>query len=66
MDKLYTPEEYSNLQRLQQELRDIEIETTPFPRKSPKENVIKNILAFSKALEVKKLNSLPDYEQILN
>ena len=66
MQHIYTPEEYFDLQKLQQELRDIQIETNNFPKKNPKAQTIRNILAYSKALEVKKLERFPNYEQILN
>jgi len=36
MEHVYTPEEYLTIEHLQQELKQIEIESNPFPNKRPK------------------------------
>jgi len=66
MEHVYTPEEYLTIEHLQQELKQIEIESNPFPNKRPKEVTVNSILAYSKALEIKQLENFGKFEQILN
>ena len=66
MKHIYTPKEYFNLESLQEELKDVEIESIGLPKMNPKSNTIQFILNYSKALEVKKLKGLGNFETILN
>lgn len=66
MEHVYTPEEYLTIEHLQQELKQIDIESNPFPNKRPKTVTINSILAYSKALEVKQFKRFGKFEQILN
>jgi K+-sensing histidine kinase KdpD len=66
MEHVYTPEEFLSLEHLQQELKQIEIDSNPFPNKRPKAVIVNSILAYSNALEVKHLKKFGKIEQILN
>tara|TARA_B100000508_G_scaffold84952_1_gene66032 strand:+ start:2534 stop:2761 length:228 start_codon:yes stop_codon:yes gene_type:complete len=66
MEHVYTPEEFLNFENLQHELKDIEIESNPFPNKRPKATTIKSILDYSKALEIKQMKRFGSFEQNLN
>jgi hypothetical protein len=66
MQHVYTPEEYTEIQKLYEELKDIEIDMSDFAKKKPKTQTIKHIMAYSKALDVKQLKSINQFEQILN
>lgn len=66
MQHVYTPEEYLTIEQLQKELKDIEIESNPFPNKSPKASTVRFILDYSKALEIKQIDNFGQVEQNLN
>ncbi|MGB0404091.1 MAG: hypothetical protein ACPGEG_08345 [Salibacteraceae bacterium] len=66
MKHIYTPKEYLNLESLQEELKDVEIESIGLPKMNPKSSTLKFLMNYSKALEVKKLKGLGNFETILN
>ena len=66
MKHTYSPEEYLTLEKLQQELKDIEIEAKVLENRNPKKATVRFILDYSKAYEHKPLKNGHSFEQLLN